>query len=251
MKGRRAPGPSGDPGGADSGSRRNPRAGPPAPASLWADLTDGHDRSPDARRESRAASLSSPLLAETNRMRDNQATLPIQHGGNQSAIRARLRLGNRPLLDFSAPLNGLGPPAGAVTAVRRSTDSIGRYPEPGSPRLVERLAEFHGVPADRILVGAGHQRADQPGRPGRPRRPARATRATPATPTGPSPTWSSRPTASTAGRPRRTASAPRSGTATPWAGTWTSTPGAPTGSSGPVTRITPPAAPGTGAACST
>lgn len=88
-------------------------------------------------------------------MRDNQATLPIQHGGNQSAIRARLRLGTRPLLDFSAPLNGLGPPQGAVAAVRRTTDSIGRYPEAGAPRLVERLAEYHGVPADRILVGAG------------------------------------------------------------------------------------------------
>lgn len=83
------------------------------------------------------------------------ATLPIQHGGNQSAIRARLRLGSRPLLDFSAPLNGLGPPAGAVAAVRRATETIGRYPEPGAPRLVERLAELHQVPKDRILVGAG------------------------------------------------------------------------------------------------
>jgi threonine-phosphate decarboxylase len=88
-------------------------------------------------------------------MRDNQATLPIQHGGNQSAIRARLRLGHRPLLDFSAPLNGLGPPAAAVAAVRRATESIGRYPEPNSPRLVERLAEFHSVPADHVMVGAG------------------------------------------------------------------------------------------------
>lgn len=88
-------------------------------------------------------------------MRDQQATLPIQHGGNQSAIRARLRLGNRPLLDFSAPLNGLGPPAGAVTAARRAVESIGRYPEPGAPRLIERLAAFHGIPADRIIVGAG------------------------------------------------------------------------------------------------
>ncbi len=88
-------------------------------------------------------------------MRDQQATLPIQHGGNQSAIRARLRLGNRPLLDFSAPLNGLGPPQGAVAAVRRATDSIGRYPEPNCPRLVERLAEFHGIPAEFVMVGAG------------------------------------------------------------------------------------------------
>ena len=86
---------------------------------------------------------------------DHAATIPIQHGGNQSAIRARLKLGDRPLLDFSAPLNALGPPPGAVAAVRRATESIDRYPEPGSPRLVERLAEYHGVAADRIIVGAG------------------------------------------------------------------------------------------------
>ena len=88
-------------------------------------------------------------------MVDYQATKPIQHGGNQAAIRARLKLGNRPLLDFSAPLNALGPPPGAVSAVREATETIDRYPEPGSPRLVERLAEYHGVPGDRIIVGAG------------------------------------------------------------------------------------------------
>jgi threonine-phosphate decarboxylase len=88
-------------------------------------------------------------------MIDYQATRPIQHGGNQSAIRARLKLGDRPLLDFSAPLNALGPPAGAVSAVREATETIDRYPEPGSPRLIARLAEYHGVAADRIIVGAG------------------------------------------------------------------------------------------------
>src|SRR4051794_1722356 len=35
--------------------------------------------------------------ADRNRMAYTNATAPIQHGGNQSAIRARLRLGNRPL----------------------------------------------------------------------------------------------------------------------------------------------------------
>ena len=88
-------------------------------------------------------------------MVDYQATRPIQHGGNQAAIRARLRLGDRPLLDFSAPLNALGPPLGALRAVREATEAIDRYPEPGSPRLIARLAEFHGIPADRIIVGAG------------------------------------------------------------------------------------------------
>ena len=88
-------------------------------------------------------------------MVDYQATKPIQHGGNQSGIRARLKLGNRPLVDFSAPLNALGPPPGAVAAVREATESIDRYPEPGSPQLVRRLAEYHGVETDRIVVGAG------------------------------------------------------------------------------------------------
>jgi threonine-phosphate decarboxylase len=88
-------------------------------------------------------------------MLDHRATLPIQHGGNQSAIRARLKLGNRALLDFSAPLNGLGPPSGAVAAVRAATETIDRYPEPGAPRLVERLAEYHGVPSEHIIIGAG------------------------------------------------------------------------------------------------
>jgi threonine-phosphate decarboxylase len=88
-------------------------------------------------------------------MVDHRATLPIQHGGNQSAIRKRLKLGNQTLLDFSAPLNALGPPAGAVAAVRTATESIDRYPEPGAPRLVERLAEYHHVPTDRIIIGAG------------------------------------------------------------------------------------------------
>lgn len=88
-------------------------------------------------------------------MIDHQATRPIQHGGNQSAIRARLALGNRPLVDFSAPLNALGPPASAVAAVQTATQAIDRYPEPGAPRLVQRLAQDHGVPADRIIVGAG------------------------------------------------------------------------------------------------
>jgi threonine-phosphate decarboxylase len=83
------------------------------------------------------------------------ATNPIQHGGNQSAIRSRLKLGNRPLVDFSAPLNALGPPEGAVAEVTRAIQSIDRYPEPGAPRLVRRLAEFHNVPPNQIIVGAG------------------------------------------------------------------------------------------------
>jgi threonine-phosphate decarboxylase len=79
----------------------------------------------------------------------------IQHGGNTNAVRARLGLGDRPLLDFSGNINPLGPPPAALAAARAAIGGSGQYPETGCPRLVERLAEFHDVPADRVIVGAG------------------------------------------------------------------------------------------------
>ncbi|HMB03922.1 MAG TPA: aminotransferase class I/II-fold pyridoxal phosphate-dependent enzyme [Isosphaeraceae bacterium] len=80
---------------------------------------------------------------------------PIPHGGNPASVRRRLGLGDAPLLDFSASVNPLGPPPAAVAAARAALDRIDRYPESGCPRLTERLAESHGVPADRVIVGAG------------------------------------------------------------------------------------------------
>ena len=82
-------------------------------------------------------------------------TTPIQHGGNPEGVRARLGLGDRPLVDFSTGVNPLGPPPAVVAAAREAIGRINRYPEPGCPRLVERLAAAHGVPTDRVIVGAG------------------------------------------------------------------------------------------------
>jgi threonine-phosphate decarboxylase len=80
---------------------------------------------------------------------------PIPHGGNPIGVRARLGLGDGPLLDFSASLNPLGPPPSALAAAREAIGRADQYPEPGCPRLTERLAEYHGVPVDRVIVGAG------------------------------------------------------------------------------------------------
>ncbi len=80
---------------------------------------------------------------------------PIQHGGDPSGIRRRLGLGDVPLLDFSASLNPLGPPPRVIEAARRAMDQADRYPEPGCPRLAERIAEYHEVPVNRVIVGAG------------------------------------------------------------------------------------------------
>jgi threonine-phosphate decarboxylase len=80
---------------------------------------------------------------------------PIPHGGNSESVRRRLGLGGQALVDFSASLNPLGPPPAAVAAARRALDELHRYPERGCPRLTERIAEFHGVPVDRVIVAGG------------------------------------------------------------------------------------------------
>lgn len=80
---------------------------------------------------------------------------PIQHGGNQYAIRQRLQLGDRPLLDVSVSMNPLGPPPSAVEAARKALDRAHQYPEPGCPRLVDQIAQLHGVAPENVMVGAG------------------------------------------------------------------------------------------------
>ncbi len=80
---------------------------------------------------------------------------PITHGGNISAIRKRLGLGQRPLTDFSVSLNPLGPPPNAMIAARTALETCERYPEPGCHKLTEYIAEKHDVPTDCVIVGAG------------------------------------------------------------------------------------------------
>ncbi len=80
---------------------------------------------------------------------------PIPHGGNPASARRQYGLGDLPLLDFSASLNPLGPPPSVIAAAREALERVSSYPEPGCPRLTERLAEFHNVPVDRVIVAAG------------------------------------------------------------------------------------------------
>ncbi|WP_406696481.1 aminotransferase class I/II-fold pyridoxal phosphate-dependent enzyme [Singulisphaera sp. Ch08] len=80
---------------------------------------------------------------------------PIPHGGNPAEARRRYGLGERHLIDFSACLNPFGPSPTVIAAARAGLDHVGEFPEPGCPRLAERIAEFHGVPIDHVVVGAG------------------------------------------------------------------------------------------------
>jgi L-threonine-O-3-phosphate decarboxylase len=71
----------------------------------------------------------------------------FRHGG--------ARAGRGPVLDFSASINPLGPPAGVLAALRRALASVAHYPDPACTELRERLAARHGVGRDQVVVGNG------------------------------------------------------------------------------------------------
>lgn len=72
---------------------------------------------------------------------------PFRHGGAPA--------GRGPVLDFSASINPLGPPAGVLRALRRALASVAHYPDPGCTELRARLAALHGVNPGQVVVGNG------------------------------------------------------------------------------------------------
>jgi len=59
------------------------------------------------------------------------------------------------LLDFSASISPLGPPASAIAAIHSQLEQITRYPDPSYRQLRQILAEHHGLDPDWILPGNG------------------------------------------------------------------------------------------------
>jgi threonine-phosphate decarboxylase len=59
------------------------------------------------------------------------------------------------VLDFSAGINPLGPPASVLEAICKALPDIARYPDPACRELTAQLAERHGVAPEQIVVGNG------------------------------------------------------------------------------------------------
>jgi len=59
------------------------------------------------------------------------------------------------ILDFSASINPLGPPAGLRPVLVRAIDRLVHYPDPDAAGLVDLLARHCGVPAEQVVVGNG------------------------------------------------------------------------------------------------
>lgn len=78
-----------------------------------------------------------------------------RHGGNLREIAESAGIPAEGILDFSANLNPLGPPAWVRSAVSRALDRIEPYPDPDCTSLVLKFSEKRGVSPDQVMAGNG------------------------------------------------------------------------------------------------
>ena len=101
----------------------------------------GHSLARDIR-----ADLDAPIVGHT---------LDREHGGDLYAWAQRARIDPAEIVDFSASINPLGPPASARKAFQESYNEVSRYPDPYGEELKKALAKRHGMKPTEILVGNG------------------------------------------------------------------------------------------------
>lgn len=87
-------------------------------------------------------SLNAPLVSGKPIAQTPSATRP--HGGND--------VWGQPEVEFSSNANACGPCPMALQYIQKADPS--HYPEPGYLKLRQRLAHFHGVAVERVLVAA-------------------------------------------------------------------------------------------------
>ncbi|MEO0801835.1 MAG: threonine-phosphate decarboxylase CobD [Cyanobacteria bacterium J06642_2] len=81
--------------------------------------------------------------------------LQLPHGGDCHAAAAIANCAPDEILDFSASLNPLGPPASVLQAVASTPAAIAAYPDPDSTQLRQALAEHYRLNPEWILAGNG------------------------------------------------------------------------------------------------
>ena len=77
------------------------------------------------------------------------------HGGNVYKVAREQRIPVDRIMDFSASINPLGPPAAGLRAIRSALKQIVHYPDPDCWQLRQALAQQCCVDPDMILVGNG------------------------------------------------------------------------------------------------
>jgi threonine-phosphate decarboxylase len=78
-----------------------------------------------------------------------------EHGGDVYAWARQARVDPAEIVDFSASINPLGPPASARKGFQKSYTDISRYPDPYGEELKQALAKRHEMKPAEILIGNG------------------------------------------------------------------------------------------------
>jgi threonine-phosphate decarboxylase len=77
------------------------------------------------------------------------------HGGRVFDAARRWGIAPEDVIDFSANINPLGPPPGALAAIEKCLAPVSLRSYPDSHTFVSALAEKHGVGPDEIVIGPG------------------------------------------------------------------------------------------------
>jgi len=79
----------------------------------------------------------------------------FDHGGTVFAVARQLGVSPDDILDFSASINPLGPPAGLRGAITAAFDRLVHYPDSAAAELRDALARRHGLHPGTICVANG------------------------------------------------------------------------------------------------
>ena len=79
----------------------------------------------------------------------------IYHGGNVYAASRRTGIPPEEIIDFSASINPLGIPEGALPLIKGDTRRLTHYPEPYAEGLCARIAARLGVGPESVICGNG------------------------------------------------------------------------------------------------
>lgn len=77
------------------------------------------------------------------------------HGGNKAALAGRIGCRVEDIVDMSANLNPLGPPATIQEILARSLEEISSLPEPDAAGMVNAFSRYYGVAPSRVMAGNG------------------------------------------------------------------------------------------------
>lgn len=85
----------------------------------------------------------------------SSAQIRPKHGGNIAWAASLANCSPLDILDFSASINPLGPPASAIAAIQSHWQALTHYPDPRYLPLRQTIAAHHGIEPDWVIPGNG------------------------------------------------------------------------------------------------